>query len=94
MNATRENDTIEAFKYRCWKVYLPSLPQVVANMKKLRWFSCVEYPATSFSREFQPTMLCCLTLKSSMQQQLWEGYKHLPNLKVLDLNNSSDLVES
>ncbi|KAI3733703.1 hypothetical protein L6452_13154 [Arctium lappa] len=83
MDETTENERIEALLFELHSDVPPSsLPQVVVNMKKLRWISCSYYPATSFSREFQPTKLCCLALRSSRQQQLWEGYKHLPNIKA------------
>ncbi|XP_024989989.1 TMV resistance protein N-like [Cynara cardunculus var. scolymus] len=72
----------------------PSFPQVVGNMKKLRWISCYGYSATSLPREFQPMELCCLKLEWSLVEQLWDGYKHLPNLKVLDLTKSRNLVST
>ncbi|KAJ9554660.1 hypothetical protein OSB04_018705 [Centaurea solstitialis] len=70
------------------------LPEVVANMKKLRSVSWSQYPATSLPRNFQPTKLCYLCLKNSLAEQLWEGYKHLPYLKVLNLSLSSKLIST
>ncbi|KAJ9554657.1 hypothetical protein OSB04_018702 [Centaurea solstitialis] len=95
MDVTRENHKIEALRIE-WHQdpHPPSLPQVVANMKKLRWISCFDYPATSLPINFQPTKLCCLQLERSLVEQVWEGYKHLPNLKVLDLHNSARLVST
>ncbi|KAI3733704.1 hypothetical protein L6452_13156 [Arctium lappa] len=76
MDVTRENDKIEALQIEWYEdEHPPSLPQVVANMKKLRWISCFDYPATSLARNFQPVKLCCLQLERSSVEQLWEGYK-------------------
>ncbi|KAJ9554622.1 hypothetical protein OSB04_018667 [Centaurea solstitialis] len=73
---------------------LSSLPLVIGNMKKLRWFYLFRYPTISFSREFQPKELCYLGLGESLVEQLWEGYKHLPNLKVLNLAYSTKLIRT
>ncbi|KAI3730799.1 hypothetical protein L1987_61976 [Smallanthus sonchifolius] len=53
----------------------PRLPDVVANMKKLRWIYWEGYPASSLPKEFQPTKLSCLMLIRGQQNQLWEGCK-------------------
>ncbi|XP_024995962.1 TMV resistance protein N-like [Cynara cardunculus var. scolymus] len=90
--ARTENHWIEALKVRC--EFLCSFPRVVANMKELRWISCFLYPATSLPRNFQPTKLSYLLLCSDSLKQLWEGEKHLPNLKVLDLGGCSNLVRT
>ncbi|KAJ9554597.1 hypothetical protein OSB04_018642 [Centaurea solstitialis] len=97
MDAMKENDKIKALQvsFIPYTDSLPSsLPQVIDNMKKLRWFSWHKYPETSFSREFQPKELCFLRLEDSLLEQLWEGYKHLPNLKVLNLANSRKLIRT
>ncbi|XP_024989860.1 TMV resistance protein N-like [Cynara cardunculus var. scolymus] len=96
MDAMKENDRIKALQARFWRKeeVPPSFPEVVGNMKKLRWFYWYEYTATSLPREFQPMELCCLQLRWSLVEQLWEGYKHLPNLKVLDLTGSTKLVRT
>ncbi|KAJ9554621.1 hypothetical protein OSB04_018666 [Centaurea solstitialis] len=98
MDAMMENDRLEALLLRRgwgWgSMCSLSLPQVVGNMKKLRWISWDEHPATSLPREFHPMKLCCLELKMSLLHQLWEGYKHLPNLKVLNLSHSSKLIRT
>ncbi|KAI3733733.1 hypothetical protein L6452_13187 [Arctium lappa] len=87
MDATTVNDRIEALSLIS-NNHPHSLPQVVASMKKLRWFSCLDYPATSLPRNFQPRKLCYLQLTLTLKlRHLWEGYKHLPNLKVLDLES-------
>ncbi|KAJ0896130.1 putative leucine-rich repeat domain superfamily [Helianthus annuus] len=61
-------------------------------MKKLRWIHFNEYPASSFPSNFLPKELGCLELPFSQQKELWHGYKHLPNLKILDLSESSKLI--
>ncbi|KAD2804079.1 hypothetical protein E3N88_37456 [Mikania micrantha] len=72
----------------------PRLPDVVANMKKLRWLYWAGYPSYSFPINFEPTMLGCLILIKGRQVQLWQGYKHLPNLKILDLRRSFFLTST
>ncbi|KAJ9541615.1 hypothetical protein OSB04_028121 [Centaurea solstitialis] len=79
---------LKHYKCRCICGFL------VSNMKKLRCISWHDYLETSLPREFQPMKLCCLRLKKSCLHQLWEGYKHLPNLKVLNLSNSRCLVRT
>ncbi|KAJ9554327.1 hypothetical protein OSB04_018372 [Centaurea solstitialis] len=76
MDAITENDRIGAL--RVWlplRMTPPSLPQVVGNMKKLRWISWHDYLETSLPKEFQPMKLCSLRLKGSFLHQLWAGYK-------------------
>ncbi|KAJ0763411.1 putative TIR domain, P-loop containing nucleoside triphosphate hydrolase [Helianthus annuus] len=68
------------------------LSDVVANMKKLRCIHFDNYPASSFPSNFHPTELGCLELKWSEQKGLWHGYKSLPNLKILNLYNSRNLI--
>ncbi|KAJ0552059.1 putative leucine-rich repeat domain superfamily [Helianthus annuus] len=68
------------------------LSDVVANMKKLRWIRFDNYLTSSFPSNFQPRELGYLELKESLQKELWHGYKSLPNLKILDLTNSSKLI--
>ncbi|KAL8258442.1 hypothetical protein R6Q59_030483 [Mikania micrantha] len=86
-----ENNYIEVLALPCYKSSLPSdvintrLPDVVANMKKLRWIHWGGYPSSSFPINFEPTKLGCFIMTCGRQVQLWQGYKHLPNLKILDL---------
>ncbi|KAJ0545037.1 putative TIR domain, P-loop containing nucleoside triphosphate hydrolase [Helianthus annuus] len=70
------------------------LSDVVANMKKLRWIYFDKYPASSFPSNFQPRELRCLELSESKQKEVWHGYKHLPNLKILDLQFSKNLIKT
>ncbi|KAJ0545084.1 putative TIR domain, P-loop containing nucleoside triphosphate hydrolase [Helianthus annuus] len=73
---------------------LPCLSNVVAKMKKLRWIRLYHYPASSFPSNFQPKELGYLELYGSQQKELWHGYKHLPNLKILDLTYSENLIRT
>ncbi|KAM0041465.1 putative P-loop containing nucleoside triphosphate hydrolase, leucine-rich repeat domain superfamily [Helianthus debilis subsp. tardiflorus] len=68
------------------------LSDVVANMKKLRWIRFENYPVSSFPSNFQPTELGCIELLCSRQKELWHGYKSLPNLKILDLFHSKNII--
>ncbi|KAJ0763439.1 putative TIR domain, P-loop containing nucleoside triphosphate hydrolase [Helianthus annuus] len=70
----------------------PDLFDAVANMKNLRWILWNGHLPSSFPSNFQPTKLRCLMLRHSWQKQLWEGCKHLPNLKILDLRHSDNLI--
>ncbi|KAL8258284.1 hypothetical protein R6Q59_030325 [Mikania micrantha] len=69
----------------------PHLPTVVANMKKLRWIYWEGYPESSLPKDFQPINLGCLMLTMGRQKVLWQGYKHLPSLRILDLRYSKYL---
>ncbi|MFS7959032.1 putative leucine-rich repeat domain superfamily [Helianthus anomalus] len=67
---------------------------VVANMKKLRWIRFYKYPSSSFPSNFQPRELGYLELIWSKQKELWHGYKSLPNLKILNLSWSKNLIKT
>ncbi|XP_076952338.1 TMV resistance protein N-like [Bidens hawaiensis] len=71
-----------------------NIPRVVAKMKKLRWAILSNYPASSFSSNFQPTKLCCMVLEDSRQKQLWKGCKRLSNLKILSLYRARRLIRT
>ncbi|KAD2804078.1 hypothetical protein E3N88_37455 [Mikania micrantha] len=92
-----ENNHIEVLTLQSYTSSLPSdvidtrLPDVVANMKKVRWISWDNYPSSSFPKNFEPTKLGCLMLIRGRQVRLWQGKKLLPNLKILDLRGSSFL---
>ncbi|KAJ0900149.1 putative P-loop containing nucleoside triphosphate hydrolase, leucine-rich repeat domain superfamily [Helianthus annuus] len=70
------------------------LSHVVANMKKLRCIRLCNYPASSFPSNFQPKALGYLELRYSLQKELWHGYKSLPNLKILYLSDSKNLIKT
>ncbi|KAJ9554592.1 hypothetical protein OSB04_018637 [Centaurea solstitialis] len=93
MDSTKVNDRIKALEvcFQWDSHFPPRIPEVVGNMKKLCWINMYGYRATSLPREFQPMKLCYLKLDWSRVEQLWEGNKRLPNLKVLDLGCSSKL---
>ncbi|XP_076908188.1 TMV resistance protein N-like [Bidens hawaiensis] len=55
------------------------LPDVIANMKKLRWIDWKYYPASSLLPE------------TSQLKQLWKRCESLPSLKILDLHDSRQL---
>ncbi|XP_076952373.1 TMV resistance protein N-like [Bidens hawaiensis] len=55
------------------------LPDVIANMKKLRCIDWKHYPASSLLPEM------------SKLKQLWKGCTSLPSLKILDLHDSRNL---
>ncbi|KAD2804081.1 hypothetical protein E3N88_37458 [Mikania micrantha] len=92
----RSNDFLWNFAASSLPSYVshPRLPDVVANMKKLRWIYWEGYPSYSFPINFEPTKLGCLILIRGRQVQLWQGYKHLPNLKILDMRCSYFLTST
>ncbi|KAJ9550632.1 hypothetical protein OSB04_014677 [Centaurea solstitialis] len=104
VDAMKENDKIRALRVQFQWLgeidYLPlvecplNLPQLVGNMKKLRWISVDGFLKTSLPSEFQPTNLCYLKLMHYPTEQLWEGNKVLPNLKVINLSYSFHLVKT
>ncbi|KAJ9554658.1 hypothetical protein OSB04_018703 [Centaurea solstitialis] len=97
MDAATENDRIELEALHIkqqWDKVPYNLPQVVENMKRLRWICCIRYPTTSFTGKFQPTNLCYMELRYSLLEKLWDGNKFLPNLKVIDLAYSRKLVST
>ncbi|KAJ0900052.1 putative leucine-rich repeat domain superfamily [Helianthus annuus] len=63
-------------------------------MKKLRWIRFDKYPSSSFPSNFQPRELGYLELIWSKQKELWHGYKSLPNLKILNLSWSNNLIKT
>ncbi|KAI3516485.1 hypothetical protein L1887_15402 [Cichorium endivia] len=88
MDATTNVDMIEAIcgggnEY---------LPLIVANSKNLRWIDWVGDLSGPLLTNFPPRTLCCLTLEHSPQIQLWEGYKILPNLKIIRLYELENLI--
>ncbi|KAJ0804600.1 putative TIR domain, P-loop containing nucleoside triphosphate hydrolase [Helianthus annuus] len=50
------------------------------------------YPRSPFPNSFKPMKLVILKLQYSLQKKLWKGYKHLPNLKVLQLSHMKNLL--
>nr|XP_043637864.1 disease resistance protein RUN1-like [Erigeron canadensis] len=63
--------------------YGDEVPTFLSN--DLRYFYWGKYPASPFPESFQPLKLVVLRMNESLQKELWNGYKHLPHLKVLEL---------
>ncbi|CAI9295945.1 unnamed protein product [Lactuca saligna] len=49
-------------------------------------------PVNPLLKQFPPKELCCLILRDAMQQQLWNGCKVLPNLKIMELYDLNNLI--
>ncbi|XP_052622371.1 disease resistance protein RUN1 [Lactuca sativa] len=96
MDATTELDMIEAIRFEySSKDQLQRHkhhPAIVANTKNLRWIDWEGDLANPFLSNFPQKTLCCLRLNNSLQRQLWEGYKLLPNLKTIELRSLRNLI--
>ncbi|KAL7588765.1 hypothetical protein Lser_V15G37385 [Lactuca serriola] len=95
MDATTELDMIEAIRFKdnsygSVKLVTP----IVVNMKNLRWIDWRGNLATPFPTKFPSVELCCLRLDGISHKQLWEGYKHLPSLKVMELYGLKNLIKT
>ncbi|KAJ1408086.1 P-loop containing nucleoside triphosphate hydrolase [Sesbania bispinosa] len=60
---------------------------------KLKYVDWHEYPFMYLPSSFQPNQLVELILKDSNIKQLWEGKKHLPSLRTMDLSHSKYLIK-
>ncbi|GJR90018.1 Toll/interleukin-1 receptor domain-containing protein [Tanacetum coccineum] len=58
-------------------------PNYLSN--ELRYINWSHYPASPFPDSFQATNLVFFNFFNNKQKLLWKGYKHLPQLKVLQL---------
>ncbi|KAJ0586396.1 putative TIR domain, P-loop containing nucleoside triphosphate hydrolase [Helianthus annuus] len=68
-------------------------PTFLSN--ELRYIHCRGYPLRSpFPASFQPMKLVVLKLEKSFQKEVWKGCKHLPHLKVLELNRMDKLFRT
>ncbi|CAH1424775.1 unnamed protein product [Lactuca virosa] len=96
MDATTELDMIEAIRFEySSKDQLQRHkhhPAIVANTKNLRWIDWEGDLANPFLCNFPQKTLCYLRLNNSLQRQLWEGYKLLPNLKTIELQSLRNLI--
>ncbi|KAK9060121.1 hypothetical protein SSX86_020825 [Deinandra increscens subsp. villosa] len=94
MDATTKFDKIEAI--RIYSDMHDPLPHdnhhAVANMKNLRWVDWRGHHASSLPTNFPQRGLQCLTLSGGQQTQLWNGYKSLPNLKMIKLHGLKNLT--
>ncbi|KAJ0929345.1 putative leucine-rich repeat domain superfamily, winged helix DNA-binding domain superfamily [Helianthus annuus] len=61
---------------------------------ELRYIQWCNYPASPFPHDFQPMKLAILLLYRSKQKELWKGYKHLPQLEVLELECMLELIST
>ncbi|XP_042753690.1 TMV resistance protein N isoform X2 [Lactuca sativa] len=95
MDATTELDMIEAIRFGYY-VYesqrYKHLSPIIANAKNLRWIEWHGEFASHLLSNFPQRKLCHLKLQKSLQKQLWEGYKLLPNLKTVELENLNNLI--
>ncbi|GJW49377.1 Toll/interleukin-1 receptor domain-containing protein [Tanacetum coccineum] len=67
-------------------------PNCLSN--ELRYIDWSHYPASPFPDSFQATNLVFFKLDNSKQNLLWKGYKHLPQLKVLQLQRMKRIVST
>ncbi|KAG6679477.1 hypothetical protein I3842_14G133000 [Carya illinoinensis] len=61
------------------------------KLRDLHWFNC---PSKSWPGSFQPKNLIVLSMPGSRFKRLWKGLVVLHNLKLLDLSDSEDLIET
>ncbi|CAI9297058.1 unnamed protein product [Lactuca saligna] len=96
MDATTELDMIEAirleFGTKGQLQRYKHLPPIVANTKNLRWIEWEGDLASPLLSNFPQRTLRHLVLYNSLQKQLWEGYKLLPNLKTIELWDLDNLI--
>ncbi|GMY07828.1 TMV resistance protein N-like [Fagus crenata] len=67
-------------------------PKILPNSLRLLEWSC--YPSKSLPVSFQPDGLVELRMCSSKIERLWQGRKSLEKLKVIQLENSIELIET
>nr|XP_043635491.1 TMV resistance protein N-like [Erigeron canadensis]XP_043635492.1 TMV resistance protein N-like [Erigeron canadensis] len=65
-------------------------PNFLSN--ELRYFYWQWYSASPFLDGIPPMTLVVLKMSESWQKELWNGYKHLPHLKVLELEFMGNLL--
>ncbi|KAI3516637.1 hypothetical protein L1887_15560 [Cichorium endivia] len=97
MDATTGLDMIEAIRFKHSSVdqlqRYKHLPPIVANTKNLRLIEWDGDLASALLTNFPQRKLCCLILHNSSQKQLWQGYKILPNLKIMELRRCRKLFK-
>ncbi|CAL2276098.1 unnamed protein product [Prunus armeniaca] len=73
-------------------VIVSSGPKDLPNsLRIIRWSW---YPSKSLPSSFEPRFLVKLNMKHSKLSHLWDGAKVLPNLKVMDLRYSDQLMST
>ncbi|CAH1430635.1 unnamed protein product [Lactuca virosa] len=102
MDASMELDKIEAIQvhydefqvtlFESCKLQEPPPPPIVANMRNLRYIRWKGDLANPLHDNFPPRELCCLVLRGGIQDQLWNGCKVLPNLKMMELYELDNLI--
>ncbi|KAL7587243.1 hypothetical protein Lser_V15G37377 [Lactuca serriola] len=97
VDATTNLDKIEAIYSRTNKAQ--RVLEVAASMNKLRWIILGNPPGSDertflMSDSFPRRELCCLSLHGFNAKQLWEGYKYLPNLKIIGLTFMRNLMKT
>ncbi|XP_071696773.1 TMV resistance protein N-like isoform X1 [Rutidosis leptorrhynchoides] len=77
---------------RCSHVEDVDGPRFLSN--ELQYIVWDTYPGSSFPADFQPTKLVVLKLHYTLQKELWQGYKRLPQLKKLIIEYAKKLVST
>ncbi|XP_071699148.1 TMV resistance protein N-like [Rutidosis leptorrhynchoides] len=67
-------------------------PSFLSN--ELHYISYNNYPGSLFPADFQPTKLVVLKLRYTLQKELWQSYKRLPQLKKLTIKHADNLVST
>ncbi|XP_071699180.1 TMV resistance protein N-like [Rutidosis leptorrhynchoides] len=67
-------------------------PSFLSN--ELKYIDYAYYPGSPFPADFQPRKLVVLMLPNTLQKELWQGCKVLPQLKELYLEDAEKLVST
>ncbi|KAI3516526.1 hypothetical protein L1887_15444 [Cichorium endivia] len=99
----KNRDRIEAItSWCCWSDKSRVL-QVAANMTNQVFLKSLQSRVplmvettipSNVVTAFPPRELCCLTFDNLHAKQLWAGYKYLPNLKMVNLLDLENLIET
>ncbi|GJX98966.1 Toll/interleukin-1 receptor domain-containing protein, partial [Tanacetum coccineum] len=88
MKHEEENEAIDVGDFSD----LPQVNMLISKMKKLRWLRLTGFNNRHNKRNGEAPN--CLSNELRMQELLWKGYKHLPQLKVLQLKFLERLVST
>ncbi|KAF7838466.1 disease resistance-like protein DSC1 [Senna tora] len=83
----QEIDTYRPSQVHICEEGLDNLPE---ELRILYW---AEYPSSCVPLKFCAENLVNLKMPNSHLQQLWDGNQHFPNLKTIDLKNSTHLTK-
>ncbi|GKB21827.1 Toll/interleukin-1 receptor domain-containing protein [Tanacetum coccineum] len=86
-----EYDQIEVIEYG-YNIHRPQIIMLISKMKKLRWLRLAMYNELHYEGNGEAPN--CLSNELRKQKLLWKGYKHLPQLKVLQLHYLKRLVST